>query len=180
MSIYDFKVKTLDGNEVSLEDYRGKVLLIINSATGCGFTPQYEGLQELYDAHKKDGFEILDFPCNQFFDQAPGTDEDIHTFCTGRFGITFPQFSKVDVVGENADPLFKYLAENTTFNGFGKGAMALLLKTSVKKMDKNYKENSNIKWNFTKFLIDRNGNIIARFEPTESMDTIKEKVKEIL
>lgn len=180
MSIYDFKVKTLDGSEVSLEEYRGKVLLIINSATGCGFTPQYEGLQELYDAHKKDGFEILDFPCNQFFDQAPGTDEDIHTFCTGRFGITFPQFSKVDVVGENADPLFKYLAENTTFNGFGKGAMALLLKASVKKMDKNYKENSNIKWNFTKFLIDRNGNIIARFEPTEPMDTIKEKVKEIL
>lgn len=180
MSIYDFKVKAQDGNEVSLEDYRGKVLLIINSATGCGFTPQYEGLQELYDAHKKDGFEILDFPCNQFFDQAPGTDEDIHTFCTGRFGITFPQFSKVNVIGENADPLFKYLAENTTFNGFGKGAMALLLKTSVKKMDKNYKENSNIKWNFTKFLIDRDGHIIARFEPTEPMDTIKEKVEEII
>ena len=180
MSVYDFKVKTQNGSEVSLADYKGKVLLIINTATGCGFTPQYDELQDLYDAHQKDGLEILDFPCNQFADQAPGSDEEIHSFCTGRYGITFPQFSKIDVLGENADPLFKYLSDNTSFAGFGKGPMSVILSTAVKKMDKDYKNNSNVKWNFTKFLIDKNGNIVARFEPTESMDTVKEKVEEVL
>lgn len=180
MSIYDFKVKAQDGSEVSIADYKGKVLLIVNTATGCGFTPQYDELQDLYDAHQKDGLEILDFPCNQFADQAPGSDEEIHSFCTGRYGITFPQFSKIDVLGENADPLFKYLSDNTSFAGFGKGPMSVILSTAVKKMDKDYKNNSNVKWNFTKFLIDKNGNIAARFEPTESMDTVKEKVEEVL
>ena len=180
MSVYDFKVKTQNGSEVSLADYKGKVLLIVNTATGCGFTPQYDELQDLYDAHQKDGLEILDFPCNQFADQAPGSDEEIHSFCTGRYGITFPQFSKIDVLGENADPLFKYLSDNTSFAGFGKGPMSLILSAAVKKMDKDYKNNSNVKWNFTKFLIDKNGNIAARFEPTESMDTVKEKVEEML
>ena len=180
MSVYDFKVKAQDGNEVSLADYQGKVLLIVNTATGCGFTPQYDELQDLYEAHRKDGLEILDFPCNQFREQAPGSDEEIHSFCTGRYGITFPQFSKVDVLGENADPLFKYLSDNTTFEGFGKGPMSLILSAAVKSMDKDYKNNSKVKWNFTKFLIDRNGNIVARFEPTASMDTVKEKVEEVL
>ena len=180
MSVYDFKVKAQDGSEVSLADYRGKVLLIVNTATGCGFTPQYDELQDLYDAHQKDGLEILDFPCNQFADQAPGSDEEIHSFCTGRYGITFPQFSKIDVLGDNADPLFKYLSDNTTFEGFGKNPMALILKAAVKRMDKDYKNNGNIKWNFTKFLIDKNGNIVARFEPTETMDTVKAKVEEVL
>lgn len=180
MSIYDFKVKAQDGSEISLADYQGKVLLIVNTATGCGFTPQYDELQDIYDAHQKDGLEILDFPCNQFADQAPGSDEEIHSFCTGRYGITFPQFSKIDVLGDNADPLFKYLSDNTTFGGFGKGPMALILKATVKRMDKDYEENGNVKWNFTKFLIDRNGNIVARFEPTESMDTVKEKIEEVL
>ena len=180
MSVYDFKVKAQDGSDVSLADYQGKVLLIVNTATGCGFTPQYDELQDLYDAHQKDGLEILDFPCNQFADQAPGSDEEIHSFCTGRYGITFPQFSKLDVLGENADPLFKYLSDNTTFGGFGKGPMSLILSTAVKKMDKDYKNNGNVKWNFTKFLIDRNGNIVARFEPTESLDTVKAKVEEVL
>ena len=180
MSVYDFKVKAQDGSDVSLSDYQGKVLLIVNTATGCGFTPQYDELQDLYDAHQKDGLEILDFPCNQFADQAPGSDEEIHSFCTGRYGITFPQFSKLDVLGENADPLFKYLSDNTTFGGFGKGPMSLILSTAVKKMDKDYKNNGNVKWNFTKFLIDRNGNIVARFEPTESLDTVKAKVEEVL
>ena len=180
MSVYDYKVKAQDGSEVSLADYQGKVLLIVNTATGCGFTPQYDELQDLYDAHRKDGLEILDFPCNQFADQAPGSDEEIHSFCTGRYGITFPQFSKIDVLGENADPLFKYLSENTTFEGFGKNPMALILKTAVKKMDKDYKNNGNVKWNFTKFLIDKSGNIVARFEPTESLDTVKAKVEEVL
>ena len=178
MNVYDFTVKTRKGEEVKLSDYQGKVLMIVNTATGCGFTPQYKELQEIYDAHKVDGLEILDFPCNQFADQAPGTDEEIHTFCTGRFGITFPQFKKIDVLGENADPLYKYLTSNTRFEGFGlKGAVLIPI---VRSMDKDYKNNGNIKWNFTKFVIDREGSIAARFEPTASLDKLKEKVESLL
>ena len=180
MGIYDFKVKAQDDGEVPLSDYRGKVLLIVNTATGCGFTPQYDELQDMYELHQKDGLEILDFPCNQFADQAPGSDEEIHSFCTGRYGITFPQFSKIDVRGENADPLYKYLSENTKFEGFGKSPMALIVSAAAKKMDKDYKKNGNIKWNFTKFLIDRDGNISARFEPTESLKNVQSKVEELL
>lgn len=180
MSIYDFTVRAQDGSDISLAQYRGKLLLIVNTATGCGFTPQYEELQDLYDQHQKDGLEILDFPCNQFMEQAPGDDEEIHSFCTSRYGITFPQFSKVEVLGENATPLFQYLSANTSFAGFGASPMALMMKGVVKKMDKDYKHNGNIKWNFTKFLIDRAGNIVARFEPTEAMDKVKAKVEEML
>lgn len=180
MGIYDFSVKAQDGSQVSLADYKGKVLLIVNTATGCGFTPQYDELQDLYELHQNDGLEILDFPCNQFADQAPGSDEEIRDFCTGRYGITFPQFSKLDVLGENAAPLFKYLSENTRFEGFGKGPMALVLNGMAKKMDKDYKNNSKIKWNFTKFLISREGDIVARFEPTASLKDVKTKVEEVL
>ena len=180
MSIYDFKVKAQDGSEVPLADYKGKVLLIVNTATGCGFTPQYDGLEEIYELHNTDGLEILDFPCNQFAGQAPGSDEEIHSFCTGRYGITFPQFSKVEVLGPNADPLFKYLSENTTFGGFGKGPMTLVLAGVVKKMDKDYKNNGSIKWNFTKFLINRDGEIAARFEPTASLEDVNAKIEEVL
>ena len=179
MNIYDFKVKAQDGSDVSLSDYKGKVLLVVNTATGCGFTPQYDELQDLYDEFKDKGLGILDFPCNQFGDQAPGDDEEIHSFCTGRYGITFPQFSKVDVNGENAIPLFKWLAENTKFEGFGMSPMGMMLSGVVKKNDKDYKKNGNIKWNFTKFLIDRNGEIVARFEPTD-MKSLKEKIEECL
>ena len=179
MNVYDFSVKTRDGGQVSLADYRGKVLLIVNTATGCGFTPQYEDLQQIYDECAGSGFEILDFPCNQFAEQAPGTDEEIHTFCKGRFGITFPQFAKIDVLGEGADPLFRWLSENTKFEGFG-GPMRIVMNGVAKKMDRDYKNNGNVKWNFTKFLIDRDGNIAARFEPTVNMKKVKEKIKEIL
>ena len=177
MSIYDFTVKNLEGTEKALADYQGKVLLIVNTATGCGFTPQYAELQEIYDEYQKNGLEILDFPCNQFGNQAPGTDEEIHTFCTGRFGITFPQFAKIDVRGENAHPLFQYLARNTEFEGFGMSPMGLMMNGVAKKMDKDFKKNGEVKWNFTKFLIGRDGQIIARFEPTADMKTGKEKVK---
>ena len=180
MSIFDFTVQTQDGNAVPLSEYKGKVLLIVNTATGCGFTPQYDELQDLYELHQKDGLEILDFPCNQFAGQAPGSDEEIHSFCTGRYGITFPQFSKVEVLGENASPLFQYLSANTSFAGFGRSPMALILKGVAKKMDKDYKNNGSIKWNFTKFLIDREGKIAARFEPTEAINNVKAKVEEIL
>jgi len=179
MNIYDFTVKAQDGSEVSLADYKGKVLLVVNTATGCGFTPQYDELQDIYDAFKDKGFEILDFPCNQFGDQAPGDDEEIHSFCTGRYGITFRQFSKVNVNGENAIPLFKWLTDNTKFEGFGMSPMGVMLSGVVKKIDKDYKNNGNIKWNFTKFLIDRNGDIVARIEPTD-MKKLKATIEECL
>ena len=180
MSIYDFKVVAQDGSEVSMEDYKGKVLVIVNTATGCGFTPQYNELQTLYAEHQADGLEILDFPCNQFGNQAPGTDGEIREFCTLRYKITFPQFTKIDVNGDNAIPLYKYLTENTTFEGFGKGVKAKMMGGVVKAMDKDYKNNGKVKWNFTKFVIDREGNIAARFEPTQDMADLKAKVEELL
>ncbi|MBQ9080132.1 MAG: glutathione peroxidase [Clostridia bacterium] len=180
MSIYDFKVKAQDGSEVSLSDYKGKTLLIVNTATGCGFTPQYNELQTMYDELKADGLEILDFPCNQFGNQAPGSNEEIHDFCTLRYAITFPQFSKIDVNGENAAPLYKWLVKNSTFGGFDKSPIGLILSQAVKKQDKDYKNNSAVKWNFTKFLIDRNGNVVARFEPTTSLKKVKDKIKQTL
>ncbi|MBP5159709.1 MAG: glutathione peroxidase [Lachnospiraceae bacterium] len=180
MSIYDFSVKTKDGEDVSLSDYKGKVLLIVNTATGCGFTPQYNELQEVYDECRDKGLEILDFPCNQFGNQAPGSDAEITEFCTRRYKITFPQFAKVDVHGETAIPLFKYLAENTKFEGFGKGPRALMMNGVAKSMDKDFKNNGNVKWNFTKFLLGRDGEIIERFEPTRDMKEVTEKIKSVL
>ena len=177
MSIYDFKVKAQDGSETAMSDYKGKVLLIVNSATGCGFTPQYDELQDIYEEFSDKGLEILDFPCNQFGGQAPGSDEEIHTFCNDRYGITFPQFAKIDVNGENAIPLYKWLVENTSIEGFDKNPMGLMMSQVLKKIDKDYKNSSTIKWNFTKFLIGRDGNIIARFEPTAVMKKVKEKIE---
>ncbi len=179
MTAYDFKVKAMDGTEADLAQYAGKALLIVNTATGCGFTPQYEELENMYDELKDQGFEILDFPCNQFKNQAPGTDEEIHELCTLKFGTKFPQFSKIDVNGENADPLFKWLTANTKFEGFN-GKSKLFLTPIVKKMDPDYKNNGNIKWNFTKFVINRNGEIVARFEPTASLADVKAKIQEVL
>ena len=180
MNVYDFTVKDRAGNDVSLADYKGKVLLIVNTATGCGFTPQYTELEELYKAHKDDGLEILDFPCNQFGDQAPGTDEEIHTFCTGRFGITFPQFSKIDVNGADAIPLYRWLTSNTKFEGFDKNPAGLALTTMLKARDKDFKTSPAIKWNFTKFLIGRDGEIAARFEPMTNLKKVKAAVEAAL
>ena len=180
MAIYEHSVKAMDGSMVSLKDYEGKVLLIVNTATGCGFTPQYTDLQALYDEHQKDGLEILDFPCDQFAHQTPGTDEEVHNFCTGRFGITFPQFSKLEVNGENAEPLFAELATAIPFGGFGKGLKAMAMNKVAKAVDKEHGDKAYIKWNFTKFLVDRNGNIVARFEPTADMAEVKAKVEEVL
>ncbi len=180
MAIYDYSFKAQDGSDISMADYKGKVLLIVNTATGCGFTPQYEDLQDIYDACHEKGLEILDFPCNQFGEQAPGTDEEIHTFCKGRFGITFPQFSKIDVNGENASPIFKYLVENSKFEGFGMSPAGLAMKAVAKMHDSDYKNNSAIKWNFTKFLVSRDGKILARFEPTVSMEKVREAVEAAL
>jgi glutathione peroxidase len=157
MKIYDFDVKGFDGNMMSMKEYEGKVLLIVNTATGCGFTPQYEGLQQLYDKYKEDGFEVLDFPCNQFGNQAPGSNEEIHQFCQLKYNTSFPMFSKVDVNGENEDPLFGYLKEQK--------------KTLLGKK---------IKWNFTKFLVDRNGTVVERFEPTTEPKQIEAKIVALL
>lgn len=179
MNAYDFTVKAQDNSEVALSQFEGKALLIVNSATACGFTPQYEELQNIYDEMHEQGLEILDFPCNQFGEQAKGSDEEIHDFCNSRYGITFPQYSKIDVNGENAIPLYKWLTENTKFEGF-EGPAKLVLAPIVKKMDPDYKKNGNIKWNFTKILIDRKGEIVARFEPTAKMDVMKAKIKEVL
>ena len=179
MTIYDFTAQNMAGEEISLEQYRGKVLLVVNTATQCGFTPQYKELQSMYADLGGEDFEILDFPCNQFANQAPGSEEEIHIFCEGRFGVTFPQFAKVDVNGENAHPLFRWLTTETKFQGFD-GAMKLMLTPIVKKMDKDYKKNGNIKWNFTKFLIDREGKIVARFEPTRDMKEVRAQVEALV
>lgn len=179
MSIYDYTVKDRSGKDVSMESFKGKVLLIVNTATGCGFTPQYEGLEKLYETYHDQGFEILDFPCNQFGNQAPGSDEEIHEFCTFKYKTQFDQFAKVDVNGENESELWKYLKSQKGFKGFD-GLKGKVLIPVAKAMDPDYKNNSNIKWNFTKFLVDREGNVVERFESTVTPEKIEAKVKELL
>ena len=175
-TVYDFTVKDRKGNEVNLGDYAGKVLLIVNTATGCGFTPHYEPLEAMYKEYKDQGFEILDFPCTQFANQAPGTEDEIHEFCTVKFGADFPQFAKINVNGEEADPLFAFLATEKPFAGFGKGLKNVALKTFSDMNNKTFGDKAYIKWNFTKFLIDREGNVVARFEPTTDMEEVKKAV----
>ena len=180
MAFYDFTLKDRFGNDFSLEAFRGKVVLVVNTATGCGFTPQYKPLEEMYEKYHEQGFEILDIPCNQFAGQTPGTDEEIHEFCTLRFNTQFAQMKKSDVNGENELPLYTWLKSQKGFEGFGKGPMALAMSAMLKKLDKDYKNNPNIKWNFTKFLVDREGNVVARFEPTTNMAKVEEAVAALL
>ncbi len=180
MSIYDHTATALDGSQVALSDYAGKVLLVVNTATGCGFTPQYEQLEDMYAKYRDQGFEVLDFPCNQFADQAPGTNEEIHEFCTLKFGTEFPQFAKVDVNGADAHPLFAELATEKPFEGFGKGLKNKALESFAKQNNKKFGEQCYIGWNFTKFLIDKNGELIARFEPTDDMADVEKAVAEAL
>lgn len=157
MSIYDFMVRDAKGNDIALNDYKGKVLLIVNTATGCGFTPQYDGLQALYEKYKDQGFEILDFPCNQFFGQAPGTNEEIVSFCKLKYNVTFNTFAKINVNGKNAEPLFKYLKDKAP------GSIA-----------------SAIKWNFTKFLVSRDGEVAGRYAPTAEPLSFENEIKALL
>ena len=152
-SIYDIVVKDMEGKDVPLSEYKGKVLLIVNTATGCGFTPQYSGLEAMYRKYKEQGFEILDFPCNQFFGQAPGSDEEIHSFCQLKYDVSFKQFHKIDVNGKNEDPLYTYLK-------------------SQKK--------GRIKWNFAKFLIDREGNVVSRYGSMSKPEAIEPDVEKLL
>ena len=186
MTIYDYEAEDLNGKAVSLSKYQGKVLLIFNSATRCGFTPQYDELQKLYERHQAEGFEVLEFPCNQFGHQAPGTDGEIATFCQTRFGLTFPRFKKIDVNGENELPLYSYLKHEQGFHGFGKshGVGNKLKGMAVKAMlavtKPGYKNSSDIKWNFTKFIVDRNGKVVARFEPTQDMAEVEACITKLL
>ena len=179
-TVYDFTVKDREGGDVSLSEYRGKVLLIVNTATGCGFTPHYEPLEAMYKELRDRGFEILDFPSNQFANQAPGSDDEIHEFCTLKFGTEFPQFKKIDVNGENAEPLFAWLAGEKPFEGFGKGLKLAALKKFADMNNKQYGDKAYIKWNFTKFLIDREGRVVARFEPTVDMKDVRAAVEAAL
>ena len=179
-SIYDYSVPATDGTEVKLADYKGQVMVIVNTATGCGFTPHYEPLEKMYENYHEQGLEIIDVPCNQFAGQTPGTDEEIHEFCTLKYNTQFPQMKKSDVNGENELPLYTYLKSQKGFEGFGKGPKALMMSGLLKTIDKDYKNNPNIKWNFTKFVVDREGNVVARFEPTADMKNLEECVKSLL
>jgi len=180
-TVYDFKLLDKKGNEVSLSQYKGKVLLIVNSATGCGFTPQYEELEAMYKRLKGEGFEILDIPCNQFGNQTPGTDEEITQFCQLKFGTEFPQFKKSEVNGPGELPLYTWLKSQKGFEGFDQdNKLTPLLEQMFDKANSNWRTSNDIKWNFTKFLIDRNGNVVARFEPTKDMAEVEKCVKATL
>ena len=171
---YDIKVTNDAGQEVSLSDYRGQVLLIVNTATRCGFTPQYEELEALYEKYHAAGLEILDFPCNQFGQQAPGTISEIHQFCTANFNIQFPQFDKIDVNGPNASPLFTFLKAQQGFGGFDSAdERGKFMDQMLRRQDADYDKKADIKWNFTKFLVSRDGRVVRRFEPTDKMSNVE-------
>ena len=179
MSIYNIKVLNRDDKEVSLKDFKGKVLIIVNTATGCGFTPQYEGLEKLYKKYHDKGLEILDFPCNQFGNQAPGTDEEIHEFCALKYNTSFDQFKKIEVNGENESKLYtllkKAISEDTIEGTKNKMAMK-----AVEKISKTCKHKNDIKWNFTKFLVNKEGKVVGRYSPTYKPEDMEEKVKDLL
>ena len=174
-SIYDFKVKNRKGEDVDLAEYKGEVLLIVNTATGCGFTPQYEGLEDLYKKYHEKGLEILDFPCNQFGHQAPGTDDEIHEFCTAKYNTTFDQMAKVE-----AEPVFAYLKEEISEDPEPKGMKNKLAMKAIAKLPGVGKEKGFIKWNFTKFVVDKDGKVIYRFGPTDVPGDFEDKIKELI
>lgn len=180
MNFYDLSVETTEGTMLSMADFKGKVVMVVNTATGCGFTPQYKDIEAIYEEFHDAGLEIVDVPCNQFAGQTPGTDEEIHDFCTLKYDTKFPQMKKSDVNGENAIELFKYLKSQQGFAGFGKGAKALAMSALLKTQDKNYKSNPDIKWNFTKFIVGRDGSVVARFEPTADMASVRECIAKLI
>ena len=178
--IYDYEVKTGKGETLKLSELKGKVILIVNTATGCGFTPQYEPIEKLYKNYHEKGLEILDIPCNQFGGQAPGSDAEIHEFCTVHFNTTFPQMKKSDVNGPNELPLYTYLKSQKRFEGFDEHELKGLLEKMFDAADPDWRKKSDIKWNFTKFIIDRQGNVVARFEPTADMNKVEDCIKALL
>jgi glutathione peroxidase len=178
--IYDFELLTGKGETLSLKEYRGKVILIVNTATGCGFTPQYAPIEKLYKDYHEAGLEILDIPCNQFGGQAPGSDDEIHEFCTMHFNTTFPQMKKADVNGANELPLYTFLKAQKGFAGFDDHEYRKLLEEMFAKADPDWASKSDIKWNFTKFVVDRKGNVVARFEPTADMGKVEDCIRTLL
>ncbi len=182
MGIYNLRVTRKDGSFQSMSNFKGKVLLIVNTATKCGFTPQYNDLRDLYEKYKEKDFEILDFPCNQFGEQAPGTDDEIQEECNLRFNTPYIMYKKIDVNGENETELYKFLKSQKGFSGFNNRAndKSSLLHEMMLKKDPNYMDSPDIKWNFTKFLVDKCGNVLYRFEPVDDMEMVEEKIKELL
>ncbi len=179
MAFYDFKVRKRKEGELDLAELKGKVVLVVNTATGCGFTPQYEGLENLYEAYHDKGFEILDFPCNQFRDQAPGTDAEIHEFCTAKYKTQFDQLAKIEVNGENEEPLYTFLKAEQP-QDVVKGLASKIAMSAIKKLSDSTKKDSDIKWNFTKFLVNREGKVIKRYSPTYAPEKIEADIKELL
>ena len=179
-TFYDFEVTKRDGSKLHLKDLKGKVVLIVNTATGCGFTPQYAPIEELYKKYHDKGLEILDIPCNQFGNQAPGNDEEIHSFCSLHYNTTFEQMKKSDVNGKDELPLYTFLKKEKTFKGFGKGDMAEKMNQLLKSIDPDFENNSDIKWNFTKFLVDKSGNVVNRYEPTYDISEIEKEINKLL
>lgn len=180
MNFYDYNVINAAGEPVSMSDFKNKVVMVVNTATGCGFTPQYKDIESMYEKYYDQGLEIIDIPCNQFAGQTPGSDKEIHDFCTLNYHTQFPQMKKSDVNGDNSLELYEYLKNQQSFKGFGKGVKALAMSAMLKKIDKDYKNNSDIKWNFTKFIVDREGNVVARFEPTAKMSEVESFILSLL
>ena len=178
--IYDYTITTGKGEDLNLNDFKGKVILVVNTATGCGFTPQYEPIEKLYKDYHDKGLEILDTPCNQFGGQAPGTDEEIHAFCTMHYNTTFPQMKKADVNGPNELPLYTWLKSQKGFEGFQDHQYRTVLEEMFAKEDPEWDKKPDIKWNFTKFIIDRKGNVAARFEPTSDVADVENCIRELL
>jgi len=179
MSIYDYLVKNRNGEDISISKFKGRVLIIVNTATGCGFTPQYEGLEKLYKEYHDKGLEILDFPCNQFGSQAPGSDEEIHQFCQFKYSTSFDQFSKIDVNGENESPLFTYI-KNQKVEDIIDGMKNKIAMKAIDKISTTCKKEGDIKWNFTKFLVDREGNVVQRYSPTYKPEDMEEDIKKLI
>ncbi len=180
MSIYEYEYQSIENKTIPMSNYKGQVLLIVNTASKCGFTPQYEGLEKLYQDYKDKGFTVIGFPCNQFMEQEPGTDKEISEFCSVRYGVTFPLSQKVEVRDDNAIPLYQYLTSQKGFEGLGKGLKAKTLTVMLKGRYKENFDDSQIKWNFTKFLIDREGNVVARYEPTVEPSDIAPDIEKLL
>ena len=180
-NVYGFTVKDDVGQSVSLKQYKGQVLLIVNTATRCGFTPQYKEMEVLYQKYHSQGFELLDFPCNQFGEQAPGTAQEIRQFCEANFDVHFPQFDKIDVNGPQQEPLFAYLKAKQGFQGFDlNDRLGKLLDEMMEKQDPDFRQKPDIKWNFTKFLIDKKGRVVKRYEPTAPMSEVEADVARLL
>ncbi|MEA4973087.1 Thioredoxin/glutathione peroxidase BtuE [bioreactor metagenome] len=181
MSIFDFKVKDIGGNEISLLNYSGSLILIVNTASKCGFTPQYDGLEKLYQKYKDKGFVILGFPSNQFLEQEPGSNDEISSFCRINYGVTFPLFSKIDVMGENADPLYKFLIQEAPFKGYELDKdSGKLIKQVVSEYYPENLDGNGVKWNFTKFLIDGDGLVKDRFEPSVTPEELESVIEAAL